>query len=202
MCVCAPILVRPSHAFVSQREPQLRCQWVGSYAFPRRSWHAPRTLSCPIGSPNYAASGWVRMRFRLHLAHPSHAFVPHRELQLRRQRVISHAVPRPVWRTPHTLSCPIGSPNYAASGWVRMQFRAQSGAPLTCFRAPIGSPNYAASGWDRMQFRAQSGAPLTRFAPHREHQLRRQWVVSYVVPRPVWRWDISPNSACTYGVLN
>eukprot|EP00959_Pyramimonas_sp_CCMP1952_P038007 795357-Pyramimonas_sp.AAC.1 len=48
------------------------------------------------------------------LVHPSYVFAPHREPQLRRQWVVSHAVSRPVWRAPHTLSCPIRSPDYAA----------------------------------------------------------------------------------------
>ena len=58
-----------------------------------------------------------------------------------------------------------------ASRWFRMWFA------LHKFSCPIGSPNYAASGWFRMWCCAHP-------VPHREPQLVRQWVVSYVVLRP------------------
>ena len=104
------------------------------------------------------------------LAHTSYVFVPSRRTphtlcrqpELRRQWVVSYVVLSPTWRTPHTLSCPLGSPNYAASGWFRVWFVAHPGAPHHTFSCSIGSPNYAASGWFRTWFCAHPGAPLTR----------------------------------------
>ena len=55
----------------------------------------------------------------------------------RTSNVGRHMALRASWRTPHTFSCPIGSPNYAANGWC---------APILAHPSHVFvHPDYAAS---------------------------------------------------------
>ena len=132
-------LAHPSHVFAPRKDSQLRRQWRGMYAAPRRSGAplpsfrgpcgAPTrppvarlvysfapirltspTFSCPIRGPNYAASCAACMQIRADLAHPSQVFVAHVVPELRRQWRGMYAVPRRSWRARPTFSCPKRAP--------------------------------------------------------------------------------------------
>ena len=129
----------PSHTFVPHRELQLRltCQqrkrkvdtkgrtqnWTqeggsttGEDRAQRRRPATKKKSGYKRADPELDTKGRKHNRRR--------NFVPHREAQLSLRCLRPHAVPRSLFETPHTLSCPIGSSNYASDASGRMRFPA------------------------------------------------------------------------------